>query len=238
MTRLTLAWRKLDRERRLAAFAALGLFISMFLPWYQQNAVVDQLKAAPLQSRNLDAFQVFSFVEAAVLLVALALLYLLFARAEGRRFNMPGGDGTVVLAAGGWTALLLIIRLFDKPGISTHGIAGNVGVQWGIFFALAAAGAVTYAGSRIRAAAHQQPTRRARRDETVPAEPRRAAGTTVPTRAPAPQAPPGQQRSPSEDLTTVVSSPPGTTAASRARPRFPPTPSDQLSFEDPSEHPS
>jgi hypothetical protein len=238
MTRLTLAWRKLDRERRLAAFAALGLFISMFLPWYQQNAVVDQLKAAPLQSRNLDAFQVFSFVEAAVLLVALALLYLLFARAEGRRFNMPGGDGTIVLAAGAWTALLLVFRLFDKPGISTHGIAGNVGVQWGIFFALVAAGTVTYAGSRMRAAAHQHRTRRTRRDETVPAEPRRAAGTAVPTRAPAPQAPPEQQRSPSEDLTTVVSAPPGTTAASRARPRFPPTPSDQLSFEDPSERPS
>lgn len=243
MTRLTLAWRKLDRERRLAAFAALGLFISMFLPWYQQNAVVNQLKAAPLQSRNLDAFQVFSFVEAAVLLVALALLYLLFARAEGRRFNMPGGDGTVVLAAGGWTALLLIIRLFDKPGISTHGIAGNVGVQWGIFFALAAAGAVTYAGSRIRAAAHQQPTHRPRRGESTPAEPtrptepRHPAGTARPIRAPEPRATP-EQPSPSEDLTAVVSSPPGTTAPSRARPRFPPTPSDQLSFEDPSEHPS
>jgi hypothetical protein len=236
MTRLTLAWRKLDRERRLAAFAAVGLFVSMFLPWYQQNAVVDQLKAAPLQSRNLDAFQVFSFVEAGVLLVAVALLYLLFARAEGRRFNMPGGDGTVVLAAGVWTALLLVFRLFDKPGISTHGIAGNVGVQWGIFFALAAAGTVTYAGSRMRAAAHQHPTRRSRRDETVPAEPMRAAGTAAPARAPAPQPTTERQRPPSEDLTTVITSPSATTAGSRSRPRFPPTPSDQLSFEDHSEH--
>lgn len=236
MTRLTLAWRKLDRERRLAAFAALGLFISMFLPWYQQNAVVDQLKTAPLQSRNLDAFQVFSFVEAAVLLVALALLYLLFARAEGRRFNMPGGDGTVVLAAGGWTALLLVFRLFDKPGISTHGVAGNVGVQWGIFFALVAAGTVTYAGSRMRAAAHQQPTRRTRRDETASAEPTHPAHTARPARATEPQAP-SEHPSSSEDLTTVVTSPRTSPGVTRARPRFPPTPSDQLSFEDPSEHP-
>lgn len=234
MTRLALAWRKLDRERRLAVLAALGLFISMFLPWYQQNAVVNQLKAAPLQSRNLDAFQVFSFVEAAVLLVAVALLYMLFARAEGREFNMPGGDGTMVLAAGGWTALLLVFRLFDKPGISTHGIAGNVGVQWGIFFALVAASTVTYAGSRMRAAAHHQPARRSTQDAAAWTEPAHPARATRPVRASEPAAPP-EQRSPSEDLTTVVSAPADPGEVSGARPRFPPTPSEQLSFEDPSD---
>ena len=56
-----------------------------------------------------------------------------------------------MFAAGLWTAALLVLRLFDKPGISSHGIAGNVGVQWGIFFALAAAGLLAYAGGRLRA---------------------------------------------------------------------------------------
>ena len=149
MTRLVEAWRTMDSERRFAAIAALGLFVSMFLPWYQQNGVV---KAGILASRNLDAFQVFSFVEAAVLLVAVALLYMLFARAEGRDFRLPGGDGNVVLIAGLWVGVLLIFRLFDKPGISSHGIAANVGVQWGIFFALAAAGLIAYSGSRMRGA--------------------------------------------------------------------------------------
>lgn len=228
MTRLTLVWGKLDKERRLAALAALGLFVSMFLPWYQQNAVVNQLKTAPLQSRNLDAFQVFSFVEAAVLLVALALLYMLFARAEGREFNMPGGDGTIVLAGGGWSALLLVFRLFDKPGISTHGIAGNVGVQWGIFFALAASGTVAYAGSRMRAA-HQHPARRQRR-ETVAAEPPAQDESHVPAHAP-PARP-----TPDESRTTVVTAPPRAPDGVKSRPRFPPSPSEQLSFEDPTEH--
>jgi hypothetical protein len=123
----------------------------MFLPWYQQNAVVNAPRAAPLQSRNLNAFQVFSFVEAAVLLVALAVLYLLFARGERRSFQLPGGDGSIVFAAGIWVALLLVLRLFDKPGITTHGVAANVGIQWGIFFALAAAGLLAAAGSRMRA---------------------------------------------------------------------------------------
>ena len=75
-----------------------------------------------------------------MLLVAVAVIYLLYARAEGRKFHLPGSDGAVVMAAGLWTVLLLVLRLFDKPGISSHGITtANVGVQWGIFFALGAA---------------------------------------------------------------------------------------------------
>jgi hypothetical protein len=157
MTRLLSAWRALTPDQRLAGGAAAALFVTMFLPWYQQNAVVNAPRTAPLQSRNLNAFQVFSFVEAAVLLVALALLYLLFARGERRSFQLPGGDGAVVFAAGIWVALLLILRLFDKPGITTHGIAANVGIQWGIFFALAAAGLIALAGSRMRAARRPEP---------------------------------------------------------------------------------
>lgn len=150
LVRLARAWRTLTPDGRIASLAAAGLFISMFLPWYQQNAVVSSDRVRPLQSQDLTAFGVFSFVEAAVLLVALAVLALLFARAERRTFHLPGGDGTVVMGAGLWAALLLVWRLFDKPGIAENGVAGNVGIQWGIFFALAAAGVIAYAGSRMR----------------------------------------------------------------------------------------
>ncbi len=149
--RLVRDWGALDRDRRLAVGGAVALFATMLLPWYQQNAVVSAARAQPLVSRNLNAFAVFSFVEAAVLLVAVAVLVLLYARAEGRDFHLPGGDGAVIFAAGVWTALLLVLRLFDKPGITHNGVAANVGIQWGIFFALAAAGLLAYAGSRIRA---------------------------------------------------------------------------------------
>jgi hypothetical protein len=172
MARLTRDWRALGSEQRLAGGAAVALFVTMLLPWYQQNAVVNEPRTAPLQSRNLNAFQVFSFVEAAVLLVAVAVLYLLYARAEGREFHLPGGDGAVVFAAGLWTALLLVLRLFDKPGINTHGVAANVGVQWGIFFALAAAGLLAYAGSRLRVASRPEaPLRRTRRPPAPPRPP-------------------------------------------------------------------
>ncbi|MFI5003561.1 MAG: hypothetical protein ACHQE6_00975 [Solirubrobacterales bacterium] len=217
------AWGVLDRDRRLAAIAAVGLFATMFLPWYQQNAVVGAAKAAPLVSRNLDAFAVFSFVEAAVLLVALAVLFLLFMRAEGRNFRLPGGDGAVVLAAGLWSALLLVLRLFDKPGVTQHGVAANVGVQWGIFFALAAAGLLAYAGSRMRAAQRPEPPL-VRRSE----EPRRREEAVEPEWG----RPPREHHSPvtaSEDAATVViSRRDGTSRAvpvpASERRRYPPAP--------------
>ncbi len=223
-------WGTLDRERRLAAVAAIALFVAMFLPWYQQNAVVTAAKNQPLISRNLNAFQVFSFVEAAVLLVAVAVLVLLYMRADGRRFQLPGGDGAVVLAAGVWSALLLILRLFDKPGITQHGVAANVGIQWGIFFALAAAGLLAYAGSRMRAG--QRPEPPLRRRDRMPREPPRAERwdpdtpeRQPPARDPAPPHPPEQEP-------TVVM-PRRTPVPSKPRSRYPPAPGeDQLSFED------
>jgi hypothetical protein len=157
VSRTIRAWGALEPEQHLAALAAGALFVSMFLPWYQQNAVVNASRAQPLVSRNLNAWAVFSFVEAAVLLVAAAVLALLIARAEEREFHLPGSDGAIVMIAGIWTALLLVLRLFDKPGITSHGVAANVGIQWGIFFALAAAGALIYAGSRMRAAQRPEP---------------------------------------------------------------------------------
>ena len=90
-----------------------------------------------------------------------------------------------MLAAGLWTALLLVLRLFDKPGITQHGVAANVGIQWGIFFALAAAGLLAYAGSRMRAGQRPEPPL-VRRSGSRGARGSRSAGG-LRSRAPAPQ---------------------------------------------------
>ncbi len=63
----------------------------------------------------VSTFGPFSFVEAAIVLVGLAVLVLLRKRAEGRTFHLPFGDGTVIAVAGLWCALLILIRLFDRP---------------------------------------------------------------------------------------------------------------------------
>ncbi len=157
--RLGRAWRGLAPERRLAAIAALGLFLTLFLPWYQETVIASgaatKLRSA---SASLTGWGAFSFVEAAVLLVAVAVLVLLFYRAEGRAFHVPGGDGGVITAAGLWTALLIVWRMFDKEGTTGHGqYATTSGIEWGIFIALGVAALLAYAGSRIRSAHEPEP---------------------------------------------------------------------------------
>jgi hypothetical protein len=82
-------WKRLIFEQRVAAVGALLLIVSTLGP--------------------------FSFVEAAEVVMAVGVLALLRARAEGGRFRLPVRDGTAILAAGAWAALLIVVRLFDRP---------------------------------------------------------------------------------------------------------------------------
>jgi hypothetical protein len=156
--RLIRAWRSMPHEQRLAAYAAIGLFLAMFLPWYQRQFFV--VVGGKLQpgSDSQTAWAQFSFVEAAVLLVSVSVLTLLFQRAEGKAFHLPGGDGSVITAAGLWTCALIVWRIFDKQGGSAHGQdATTYGIEWGIFVALGIAAFLAYAGSRIRASHRPEP---------------------------------------------------------------------------------
>jgi hypothetical protein len=89
MAELVRTFRLLGFEQRMAAVGAVLLAISTFGP--------------------------FSFVELAEIAVALGVLALLRARALGKQFHLPFGDGTVIAAAGIWAALLIVVRLFDRP---------------------------------------------------------------------------------------------------------------------------
>jgi hypothetical protein len=89
MADLIRTFRLLNTEQRTAAVGALLLAVSTFGP--------------------------FSFVEVAELLIAFGVLALLRARALGKRFHLPFGDGTVIAGAGAWAAVLIVVRLFDRP---------------------------------------------------------------------------------------------------------------------------
>jgi hypothetical protein len=147
------ALRKLAPEMRLAGIAAAALAFTMVLPWYEKSFFDVQQRR--FVTDNLSALQVFTFVEAAVLLVALAVLFLVWARSQQKGFHLPGGDGVAITLAGGWAELLLIWRLFDKPDVSER--AATVGIAWGMFAAMVAAGAVIVAGARVRAAHRPEP---------------------------------------------------------------------------------
>jgi hypothetical protein len=278
------AWRALEREQRLAALASLGLFVSMFLPWYSKTDTFVEHNTAKATQASLSAFQAFSFVEAAVLLVSAGVLAMLFARVEGRDFQLPGGDGAIVMIAGAWAAVLIFYRLLDKPGLQgNQRITATVGVEWGIFIALLLALGLLYAGGRMRAAERPQPPLsrpRGRPRERDPEEdlmswrgvpeeevsPRRPGSEEeVRPRRPGPEEQvrpqrPGSEEAvrprrpsseeevtprrpgPEEQVRTLSPAPrrpkgsapvPADRRSARGRPRYPPAPSEQMSFEDP-----
>jgi hypothetical protein len=221
MARLSDAWAALDRDRRIAALAALALLVTMFLPWYGLQSLNPKTKA--IYSHNINAFGDVSFVEAAVFLVAAGVLVLLLARAEGRDFNMPGGDGAIVTLAGGWAGVLIFYRVFDRPG----------GIQWGFFLAFVAAGSLAYAGWRIRAG--ERPAMPVRRRPPAP-EPSQDPGTPTGTGEDAEKTslvPAGGSRRPARAPAPAPARPAERPPA-RRRPRYPPAPGEpeQLSFED------
>ncbi len=244
MTRLTRAWGALAPEQRIAAVAAVALLVTMFFPWYELQSL--NRKTGAINSHSISAFGDVSFVEAAVFLVAGGVIALLFARAERKDFHMPGSDGVVVMLGGGWATLLIFFRVFSRP--TGHGYP--VGIQWGFFLAFVAAGALTYAGWRMRATSTPEPPlvrsrSRAResgwegpinKDITVvapsPQRPERSAPVPAHPDRPPLDASPVTTPSARPPVSTPQRSPSPTRKAPPKRPRFPPAPSDQLSFED------
>ncbi len=158
LRRALAAWRNLGREQRTVVVAAAVLLATMLLPWYSRtvNAVVGgQLRQ---QEESKRAIEVFSLVEAAIFLVALAVVVLVLARGDRRAFHLPGGDGTIVALAGAWATVLIFYRFVDKPdGGGTGQQVVEYGLSWGIFFGLLAALGLLVAGLRLRAAELPEP---------------------------------------------------------------------------------
>ncbi len=150
----------LSNTQLRAGFASAALVLCMLLPWYRATFPGPARETAVRD--NLTAFGAFSWVEAAVLVVAAAVLYLLWARSQRRAFHLPGGDGWAVTIAGGWVVFLLVWRLFDRPDISQ----GAVGVQWGLFVTLGVAVMLVLAGQAMRLEGRPEPPNPAADDPT------------------------------------------------------------------------
>src|SRR5665213_992551 len=63
--RVVRAWRALTREQRLSAFAAMSLWVTMFLPWYSESPAGAIKKGESVVTSSLTAWGAFSWVEAA-----------------------------------------------------------------------------------------------------------------------------------------------------------------------------
>jgi hypothetical protein len=168
-------WRRLNFEQRAAAVGAVLLIVSTLGP--------------------------FSFVEAAIIITGAGVLVLLRKRAEGKLFHVPFGDGAVIAAAGAWSALLIFIRIADRP------------LGQGLL-AMVCAGIVLLAGLRERAK---------RPPDDLPE------GVAEPGTPPAPppdpekrQAPPGQQATAETQALPAKVLPPATPQGRRASGEQPP----------------
>jgi len=160
---------RLPKELQFAGAAAIALVLTFVLPWYQKSIFVGG-KVVP---SNVTALGAFSFVEGAILLVAIAVVFLVWARSQKKGFHLPGGDGVAIIIAGGWAMLLLVYRLFDKPSIQGDGVGATIGIQWGIFGAMLAAGALIAAGLRVKQIDAPEPPNPAADDGGWVAVPRR-----------------------------------------------------------------
>ena len=158
---------RLPKELQLAAAAAIALVLSFVLPWYQKSVAEN----SQFVQSNVSALGAFTFVEAAILLVAVAVVFLVWTRSQKKGFHLPGGDGVAIILAGGWAMLLLVYRLFDKPNI--EGAGATMGIQWGIFGAMVAAGALLAAGLRVKQIDAPEPPNPAADDTGWVAPPRR-----------------------------------------------------------------
>jgi len=143
MAEVVRLFRLLGAEQRAAAVGSVLLAVSTFGP--------------------------FSFVEVAEILVAVGVLALLRARALGKRFHLPFGDGTVIAAAGIWAAALIVVRLFDRP------LGQNL-------LALACASILILAGARERAKRPADDLPEGQEAPPAPPAPAGAASTPPPRR--------------------------------------------------------
>jgi hypothetical protein len=142
--RLQTAQSALDSHQRLAGGAALALAASIFLPWWRD----------PVFGISYIGLRRITFVELALLLIAAAVLVLLLGRAERKAFHLPLSDGTLIAAAGVWSAFLVVFRILDPPTRSIGGTTRDYGLRWGALVALASAIALALAGIRERRKRH------------------------------------------------------------------------------------
>jgi hypothetical protein len=111
-------WTALNADQRTAGIGAILLIVS-----------------------TIGAFTVFELFE---VFLALAVLLILRARARAFKLRLPVSDGTAIAFAGGLSAILILVRMFERP------------VGQGLL-ALACAGIVAFGGIRDNMRRSEEP---------------------------------------------------------------------------------
>ena len=136
---------RLRRGERIAAGAAVLLFIDMFLHWYKAdigNIVpgVGNLGIS-VPDAEASAWQTFSILDIFLLLVILVALGLAFLSATQRSVALPVAASVIVTVLGGIATLIVLLRLIDQPGPD-----GIVDIKLWAWVGLLLCAAIAYGG--------------------------------------------------------------------------------------------
>jgi hypothetical protein len=139
---------KLSLGEQIAAASGIALLIFMFLPWYGVD--VSSNVAGISASDSANAWEVFSFIDILLFLVAVIAIGVPVARATGSLpDDVPGA--LLLLAAGALGVLLVLYRIIDIPGpdiASFGGVDVDFGRKIGVFLGLVATAGIAYGGWR------------------------------------------------------------------------------------------
>ena len=126
------------------------ILVSLPLPWWTAPTEGDLV---------VTGLGEFSFAEAALVATAAAIVFLVLEIAVGYVPPRPLREWGLLVAGGGWAALIVVYRMFDRPDFQLGGIDEVYEIHYGIFVALAGAIIIIMAGLRLR------PLERAKRPE-------------------------------------------------------------------------
>ncbi len=132
----------------MAAVSGAALLLFMFLPWYGVGGGSVDVPGGDSISTpgvNANAWEVLSYIDILLFLIAVVAIGLVVARAaDALPAGLPAPPGTILLAAGALAVLLILFRILSVPGPDVEGF--EIGRKIGIFLSLIAAGGIAFGG--------------------------------------------------------------------------------------------
>jgi hypothetical protein len=134
-------FRGLGGNERIAVIGAAVMVGSLVLPWYQSPISNDLV---------LTGIGAFGWAEGALVLVAVATVFLALKAGGGYVPPRPLREWALFVVAGSWAALIVLYRIADRPRFTLAGHDEPYDLHYAIFVALAGAALIVVAGLRIR----------------------------------------------------------------------------------------
>ena len=133
--------RGLGGNERIAVIGAGVMVGSLLLPWYQSPISNDLV---------FTGIGAFGWAEAALVLIAAATVFLALQGGGGYVPPRPLREWGLFVAAGGWSAAIVVYRMIDRPKFTLAGHDQPYDLHYAIFVALAGAAIIVAAGLRMR----------------------------------------------------------------------------------------